>query len=85
VVEDGFNGLLVPSGDSRALEAALARLLADPALAREMGRAARATIANRFTPERTVTRVEEIYGELGVARTTPAPRPRLAPRLKEIS
>ena len=84
VVQDGFNGLLVPPGDSRALEAALAKLLADPELAREMGRAARATIASRFTPERTVAQVEELYSELGVTRGAPA-RPRLTNQLKEIS
>ena len=85
VVEDGFNGLLVPAGDSQALERALARLLADPELAREMGLAARATIANRFTPERTVAQVEELYSELGVGRDRPAPRPRVSRQLKEIS
>ena len=79
VIEDGFNGLLVPAGDSQALEAALARLLADPALAREMGRAARATIASRFTPERTVARVEALYSDLRVARPAlEAPRPVVA-------
>ena len=85
VVEDGFNGLLVPAGDSRALEAALARLLADRELAREMGRAARATIASRFTPERTVSQVEELYSDLGVGRETRTQRPRATHRLKEIS
>jgi glycosyltransferase involved in cell wall biosynthesis len=92
VVEDGFNGLLVPAGDSQALEAALARLLADPELVREMGRAARATIANRFTPERTVAQVEELYNDLGVKGTVPEfsarknrDRPRFAPQLKETS
>jgi glycosyltransferase involved in cell wall biosynthesis len=85
VVDDGFNGLLVPPGEPQALERTLARLLADPQLAREMGRAARATIANRFTPERTVAQVEELYSELGVGRDMPAPRPRVSRQLKEIS
>ena len=86
VVEDGFNGILVPAGDSQALERALARLIADPDLAREMGQAARATIANRFTPDRTVAQVEELYSELGVGRDMPAPpRPRVSRQLKEIS
>jgi glycosyltransferase involved in cell wall biosynthesis len=81
VVEDGFNGLLVPVGDSRALEGALAKLLADSELAREMGRAARATIANRFTAERTVAQVEDLYSELGVSRSSPlAPRSSIVPR-----
>ena len=84
VVEDGFNGLLVPVGDSQALEAALARLLADPELVREMGRAARVTIANRFTPERTVAQVEELYSDLGVARQVSTKPSRLVPRASRL-
>jgi glycosyltransferase involved in cell wall biosynthesis len=86
VIEDEFNGLLVPAGDSQALEGAMRRLLANPDLAREMGQAARATIANRFTPEKTVNQLEEIYSDLGVAREI-VDAPRLvsrASRLQEI-
>jgi mannosyltransferase len=42
VVEDGKTGLLVPPGDVDALVAALEPLLADPSLAAEFGRRARA-------------------------------------------
>jgi glycosyltransferase involved in cell wall biosynthesis len=42
VIEDGVTGLLVPEGDARALAAAVARLLNDPALATQLGEAARA-------------------------------------------
>jgi glycosyltransferase involved in cell wall biosynthesis len=40
-VEDGVTGLLVPSGDPRALRAALERLLADADLRRRLGAAGR--------------------------------------------
>jgi glycosyltransferase involved in cell wall biosynthesis len=45
VVEDGVNGLLVTPGDPDALAAAMNRLLADPALAARLGRAAAETAA----------------------------------------
>jgi glycosyltransferase involved in cell wall biosynthesis len=41
VFVDGESGLLVPEGDAPALAAAIARLLADPGLARRLGQAAR--------------------------------------------
>ncbi|MDN4646986.1 glycosyltransferase [Curtobacterium sp. PsM8] len=43
VVEDGVNGLLVEPGDAVALAAAMDRLLADPDLALQLGRAAAET------------------------------------------
>lgn len=57
VVENGVNGLLVDPADSNALRAAIAKLLADPALARafvEEGLRRRA----RFTREETFGEVE---------------------------
>ena len=70
VVVDGFNGLIVAPGNTRALGQAIERLIADPALAAQMGRAARATIATRFTPERSLERLEQLYSDLGVPRET---------------
>ena len=67
VVADGVNGLLVPPNDPRALQAAIARLLSDPALARRLGAAARDTVASRYTVEKSVERVEQIYQSLGTA------------------
>jgi glycosyltransferase involved in cell wall biosynthesis len=68
VVEDGVNGILVPPGEPRALAQALAALLADPALAARLGREARATIARRYTTERALERIEQVYRALGVPR-----------------
>jgi len=47
VVQDGVNGLLVPTGDAHALGEAICRVLNDPDLAHRLGQAARATIAAR--------------------------------------
>lgn len=92
LVDHGFNGLLVPPRDPRALAEAIASLLGNPALAREMGRAARATIAARFVPERSFERLEQVYVRLGVPRdarpaSSPGARARLGqPRkLQELS
>jgi glycosyltransferase involved in cell wall biosynthesis len=51
VVEDGDDGLLVPPGDPAALAGALARLLADPAAAAEMGLRGRAKAERRHGPD----------------------------------
>ena len=84
LVRDGENGLLVPPGKPAALAEALQRLLADRALAERLGQQARATIAARYTVERSLERLEQIYAGLGVRRD--APRPMAVPRkLQEIS
>jgi glycosyltransferase involved in cell wall biosynthesis len=57
VVEHGVNGLLVPPRDAAALTAALARLLADPALQRRFVEAGLSRM-DRFARERTFGEVE---------------------------
>jgi colanic acid/amylovoran biosynthesis glycosyltransferase len=47
-VENGHTGFLLPPADSRAIAAAVLRLLADAALCRRMGVAARAAATARF-------------------------------------
>lgn len=59
VVEDGVNGLLVPSGDVDALAAAIRRLAAEPGL-RERLAAAAVSSVERLRPESVYGRLEEI-------------------------
>lgn len=49
LIADGVHGLLVAPGDPPALAAALARLLADPALRRRLGQAGEARVRSDFT------------------------------------
>jgi len=82
LVEDGVTGLLVPPGDSVALALAVHRVIADPEFAARLAAAARETIARRFTPERSLARLEALYAELGVAGNAPARSP--IPTLQEL-
>ena len=64
VIVDGATGLLVPPGDARTLAAAIARLLADRALASRIGHAARRLIHDHFSVDRMVTATEQLYLDL---------------------
>ena len=64
LVEGGVSGLVVPTGDSAALCAALLGLERDPALRRRLGAAARARIEERFHIHDTIDRTAALYREL---------------------
>lgn len=64
VVEPGATGLLVPPRDAAALADAVQRLLADPALCRRMGRAARALAERDFGVESVVAQTIDVYRDL---------------------
>ncbi len=51
LMTDGVNGLVIPAGDQRALEAAMDRLLGDAPLAERLGREA-SKIQEKLAPER---------------------------------
>ena len=63
VVTDGVDGLLVPPGDPGALASAATRLLTDPELRRTLGEAGYRTVAERFSIDAQVRRIEELYDE----------------------
>jgi glycosyltransferase involved in cell wall biosynthesis len=58
---DGVTALVVPPEDVPALRAALARLIADSALRRRLGEAARQHCVAQFSYERMLDRMEAIY------------------------
>jgi L-malate glycosyltransferase len=68
----GQNGFLFPVGDTRAYADRLA-LLADPAVARRMGDAARALVESRFSEEAMVDRYERLLLDLCGAGPRAAP------------
>jgi glycosyltransferase involved in cell wall biosynthesis len=61
LVEHGQNGLLVPPDDEQALAVAILRLLSDPDTAVRLGRAARATIEERYSFDRMIAAFEQLY------------------------
>jgi glycosyltransferase involved in cell wall biosynthesis len=67
-IMDGDNGLLVAPGDSQALAAALASVLADAALRERLGRRARATVEQHYSLDAVGARLGAIYHELEGAR-----------------
>ena len=66
VVTDGASGIFVAAGDKAGLERQLRRLLVDRTLAARLGNAARETARLRFSPERTLGKLEELYASLGL-------------------
>lgn len=73
VVVEGETGFLVERGDSEGLAAAIGKLLADPNLRQRMGAAGRRRVQQLFTWDRSVARLEELYGgESKSAASAPA-------------
>jgi len=65
---DGQTALMVPPQDVTALRGALERLVADEALRRQLGQAARQHCAETMSVERMLDRMEVIYREAAEAR-----------------
>jgi glycosyltransferase involved in cell wall biosynthesis len=62
-LNDGVTGILVPEADTAALGAAIARLLADPRRAAELGQAGLARVRERFQPDQYLDRLMQILRE----------------------
>ena len=61
VVNDGENGILLPSRDSRSLISALERLLADPEIRERMGKAARQRVVEHFSNDIINAKTLKLY------------------------
>jgi glycosyltransferase involved in cell wall biosynthesis len=66
IVLDGVTGLLVPMGNAEAMACAILSLLERPAVAAQMGRAARQRAQDCFAIERTVEQVQALYASIAV-------------------
>ena len=64
VVTHEVDGLLVPVKDAQALASAIERLHLDPALARQLGLAARARALREFDEKIVIRKTLAVYGEL---------------------
>ena len=63
VITSGMDGILVPPADPAALATAVAELLTDPALRDRIGTAGYRTVADRFSIDAQVRRIEAVYDE----------------------
>jgi glycosyltransferase involved in cell wall biosynthesis len=63
-IEQGVNGILVPSEDVEGLAAAILQLLSDPSQAQAMRRSARETAMRQFTTEAMMEKTTNIYRAL---------------------
>jgi glycosyltransferase involved in cell wall biosynthesis len=61
MIDDGVHGLLVDSGDSQALAAALQRVLGDDALRARLAQAGRARICERFDSSQTTLALRDLF------------------------
>ena len=68
-VQDGVSGLLVPSGDARALAAAIEKVMANPTLAARYGREGRARALELFSAEAFIGNYRAVFR--AVARCGP--------------
>ncbi len=64
VLDHGRAGLLVATGDARALADALRRLLQDSALRQELGGRLQVRVRDEFSPAAVVRQVESVYRQL---------------------
>ncbi len=61
VVQDGKDGVLVPSADAEALARAICDLLADPARRSQLATAAKQTAFSKFQPKEQAERLTRVY------------------------
>jgi glycosyltransferase involved in cell wall biosynthesis len=67
VLVDGVSGFLAAPGDKTTLARVLRNLLLDRGLAERVGAAGRESVRRKFSPDRTLPALENLYRQLGVA------------------
>jgi glycosyltransferase involved in cell wall biosynthesis len=61
IIKDGHNGTLVPPDDATALANAIQRIRSDRMLARNLGRAGRSTVLERFDGDKTAMELAALF------------------------
>jgi glycosyltransferase involved in cell wall biosynthesis len=64
--EDGVDGILVPPGDAEKLSNAIAYLLENPTIRKQMGIEGRRKFEVRFSSNVIIPQVEELYSDMGI-------------------
>jgi glycosyltransferase involved in cell wall biosynthesis len=64
IIQDGFDGYLVPPEQPEAMARVITRLLTDTAHAEQVGRRARRTVEARFSAEAHARLVEQVYADV---------------------
>jgi glycosyltransferase involved in cell wall biosynthesis len=64
IIVDGATGVVVPPGDAQELANAMMRLLSDPALRRQWGRAARQRVESTFTWNQVVAAMAPVIASV---------------------
>lgn len=64
VIDDGYNGLLIPANDADALTQSLARLAGDVGLRGRLGRAAHHTVEGRYSFALRMRKIADLYDKL---------------------
>ncbi len=72
VIVDGETGVFVPPGDAKALARTLADLVADPVHRATLSRQGRNRFIDHFSMEAYMTRLQDIYQDLGARDLAPA-------------
>lgn len=63
IVQDGYNGFLIPVGDPEALADKLICLLTDDNLAKRMGKRGRRLVEENFDWKLVTVKVKDVYEE----------------------
>ena len=66
IIDDGINGLLTEAGEPQQLADAICSLIADPNLARRMGKAGRTKVLQRYCWSKIAESLMDCYADIGV-------------------